>query len=77
MMAYVDAMVRSPRLRRKTMLHWRLIWDDIQLGAAPIEAEEAVKQGLLHSLVKKAMVSSQKTKAKRISSSISITVKSL
>ena len=77
MMAYVDANGQITTTPPEDNAPLEINLDDIQLGAAPIEAEEAVKQELLHSLVKKVMVSSQKTKAKRISSSISITAKSL
>lgn len=77
MMAYVDANGQITTTPPEDNAPLEINLDDIQLGAAPIEAEEAVKQGLLHSLVKKVMASSQKIKAKRISSSILITAKSL
>ena len=53
MMAYVDANGQITTTPPEDNAPLEINLDDIQLGAAPIEAEEAVKQGLLHSLVKR------------------------
>lgn len=53
MMAYVDANGQITMTPPEDNAPLEINLDDIQLGAAPIEAEEAVKPGLLHSLVKR------------------------